>query len=781
MVTSNGARAATKSMVEAALEYAAMGWRVFPLYGIIAGQCACSNAHCKDAGKHPRIKGWQKKATTDEAIIRRLWKETPRAGIGILTGNGLSVLDVDPAKEGGESLAALGALPMTPKVKTGGDGEHHYFSSNGHEIKNSQGALGKGLDTRGTGGYVVAPPSPHVSGGQYEWTVEPSETPLADFPEDLRQRLSKGGAGAVTTPENDLKLLVQLVIPHWKEGQRNAIGLALAGACANTGWPYELTEQLFQQLVEEGGDDEDRSSLTATTYKRLRDGLSVQGYSGLIEHLPQPAVAEIMQAIAATRAPTGMRHIDSVRLGKGAPFLKKRRIAGIVERELREQGSLFRTDEPRYFWLNEDTRQLMDSTGHDFAAYINREFGLNPVEDETKYVLKEMQSNMQGEPPVAVHRSFYFDQAAGVLYMQLNHATVAALDGASITEEANGDTVLFEGSGMGIDKLPAASGKTKPFEWLLKDIAFDEAAMPERLQRVLLLYAMKVIPFIDLCLTRPIIAYVGPKGAGKTLQCRKVLKFFLGPDADVATVADEDDAETASLGTPILGIDNLDQRVKWVEDFMAKTATGHVIVRRELYTTARKVEYRPHCWLIVNARTPEFKREDVADRLLLFRLARRVGFTDARKLLEGVLDPVRRAKWISDYLVELNDDVAAVKVGGGAVPPGYRMQDWARLAIAIAHAEGQGDLLNEAITALQGVTTEFTLEDSPIREEMASWPGGRKMRTTGELWNFVDKSVFKSPYALGAALRRTREGLLGTGELEAEYDKGTKVWTYRRT
>jgi Bifunctional DNA primase/polymerase, N-terminal/Primase C terminal 2 (PriCT-2)/Family of unknown function (DUF5906) len=186
----------TKTNLDAALEYAQRGWKVFPLFYVLKdGGCSCRprpGKPCKRIGKHPMTKNGVQDATLDEAKIRQWWTESPYANIGRATGHGgLIVLDVDDAsgKEGSQSLDALtdvhGALPETLVVKTGSGGRHYYFSSI-EEIKNSASKVGKHIDIRGHGGYVILPPSNHASGGKYEWVNEGTE--IAGMPAWLEQR-----------------------------------------------------------------------------------------------------------------------------------------------------------------------------------------------------------------------------------------------------------------------------------------------------------------------------------------------------------------------------------------------------------------------------------------------------------------------------------------------------------------------------------------------------------------------------------------------------------------
>ncbi len=154
--------------VEAALAYARRGWPVFPIWPIRNRRCACGTGCGRDAGKHPigrLAPHGVHDATTESMIITRWWADTPDANIGIATGavSGIIVLDVD-GEDGEASLAALerehGSLPETPTALTG-KGRHLYFAHPGVPVPNRT-RVAPGLDVRGDGGYVVAPPSTHA-------------------------------------------------------------------------------------------------------------------------------------------------------------------------------------------------------------------------------------------------------------------------------------------------------------------------------------------------------------------------------------------------------------------------------------------------------------------------------------------------------------------------------------------------------------------------------------------------------------------------------------------
>jgi putative DNA primase/helicase len=170
-------------MMDAAQAYAALGWRVLPVYSIVRGRCMCGKTSCSAPGKHPRINKWQERATTDPAQIEAWWKTMGLSNVGVATGakSGIVVVDVDPRHGGEASLVRLN-LPETYAVQTGGGGRHLYYQHPGGEIPNSAGRIGLGIDIRGDGGFVVAPPSNHASGNAYEVLLD---LPLAPFPADL--------------------------------------------------------------------------------------------------------------------------------------------------------------------------------------------------------------------------------------------------------------------------------------------------------------------------------------------------------------------------------------------------------------------------------------------------------------------------------------------------------------------------------------------------------------------------------------------------------------------
>ena len=275
--------------LRAALRYAdEFHLPVFPLHSPSDGPtgCSCHTKNCDDQAKHPRTADGSRGASTDPAQIERWWLMWPDANVAVATGpaSEVYVLDMDPPKGGDESLRDLvqkhGPLPHTPTVATGGVGEHYYFSApEGIIIRNSAGKIGPGLDVRGVGGYVVAPPSLHLSGRPYIWIASAhlADTGIAMMPNWLIELATAGD-------RSDYRLEPGAPIA---EGERNSALARLAGWMRRPGMSEgaiaaALLVENSQRCVPPLEDDE-----------VLRIARSISGYPPSFVHTPKSTTSTI--------------------------------------------------------------------------------------------------------------------------------------------------------------------------------------------------------------------------------------------------------------------------------------------------------------------------------------------------------------------------------------------------------------------------------------------------------------------------------------------------------
>jgi hypothetical protein len=198
------------------MSYCAAGWSVVPL---------------RRHDKRPLI-DWERfqDERASPATVAEWYRRWPEANVGVVTGqiSNLVVLDVDPQHGGDASSEHLerrfGPLPVTVAATTGGGGRHFYFAHPGRLVRNRTG-LAPGIDVRGDGGYIVAPPSVHPSGRRYAWV--PGRSPAEMAPAALpRWVFARSGGPRLGRSRDQWRRLVREGVP---EGQRNSTIASLAG------------------------------------------------------------------------------------------------------------------------------------------------------------------------------------------------------------------------------------------------------------------------------------------------------------------------------------------------------------------------------------------------------------------------------------------------------------------------------------------------------------------------------------------------------------------------
>jgi hypothetical protein len=203
---------AMPAMIDCALRLAEKGLAIFP---------------CVPRSKKPATMHGCKDASTDASLIQSWWRRQPAFNIGVATGSvsGIFVVDVDDGEAELRQLEAeYGELPSTVEAITA-RGRHLFFRYPGFKVRNTV-ALAPGIDIRGDGGYVVAPPSLHPSGRRYAWSVD-SASSFADAPPWVLEKLKDHQTGTATpTPVATWREIVSSGV---EEGERNNTVARLTG------------------------------------------------------------------------------------------------------------------------------------------------------------------------------------------------------------------------------------------------------------------------------------------------------------------------------------------------------------------------------------------------------------------------------------------------------------------------------------------------------------------------------------------------------------------------
>jgi hypothetical protein len=219
-------------MLQHALDYARRDWPVFP---------------CHPATKAPLTPHGFRDASTDEAAIARWWQARPDAMIGVPMGrrSGIWALDPDAPDKAGKPdgrkewarLTAIHGAVDTRTHHTPRGGLHLLFRWETHRpVSNREGMIkGRGINVRGEGGYIVAPPSRRSDGTPY---LAGHQTEIAIAPDWLYELVSAEATPRSTSerafdsvrPRQDCKAYATAAL----EGECQVVANALAGTRNNT-------------------------------------------------------------------------------------------------------------------------------------------------------------------------------------------------------------------------------------------------------------------------------------------------------------------------------------------------------------------------------------------------------------------------------------------------------------------------------------------------------------------------------------------------------------------
>jgi hypothetical protein len=416
----------------------------------------------------------------------------------------------------------------------------------------------------------------------------------------------------------------------------------------------------------------------------------------------------------------------------------------VVVRDLAERGRFYREHGQGYYFLGDQKRLIpLDDSDRQLSCLLER-YGLNASERAHAYVREALHVECleRGEPTRA-HRLSWFNPDSFTLYL-FNHGNrVYRVTADEIDLVDNGaDGVLF-----------VSDPRNEPFTLALEEDLGDlfhehvaaqvnfadegDTRLTRGQQQALLDLWFRSLFFGSILPTRPILAFVGPKGSGKSHTLRKIGVVLFGSQFQVKLMPDKEDAFDAVVtNSAYAAFDNADTNVRWLPDRLAVCATGGTVPKRVLYTTNTLADYPIACFLGITSRTPHFNRDDVADRLLINRVKRigdgeGQGRPDAGRqrngrappddagpeaafLAESVLiAPLRKArdKILTSVVRQLQSVIKALKqTAGREYRTAFRMADFATFCLRIGDALGNRAAVEEMFARMSEEQSALTLD-----------------------------------------------------------------------
>jgi hypothetical protein len=746
--------------LEWALFYRKIGWSVIPV---------------QHQDKRPLVRWqpYQDKLPTEYELKSWFGHNSP-INLGAVTGaiSGIIVLDVDDVK------AIEGKyLPLTPCARTGRGGLHYFFKHPGYFVRNG---VGNGLDLRGDGGFVVVTPSIHYTGNPYEWLISPEDTSFADAPEWIFN-LSGARTVSTQIPVNNIvgegrrnaalaslagsmhnrgmskqALTVALHIENKERCQPplpdEEVDLIITSitryAPSMINGPQETTQnsQVYTQETQETGNPTEGQphsalqTVQAESQKTQEEQETQAGkcgtpYEGRVQNSqnkrsersnPADPRAGVSTASQNDKQSESVRVLQSeldglLAFSKSNKMpLKHRRVlvSKMLIRWLGENGKFVRSDSNKLMYFYNFTRRLYDLRTQEWESWLYDTSGLNPIEISYRYIHNSCLSEAIKAPVQEVLNVSWFDQENNVLYVSRFDGIVYCLDGTNITEEYNGDHVLFDDSEH--EPYMPTNADTDYLHWLTTELPNwngDRESVGFAFQA----WALSTF-FTSMCPTKPILVIVGEKGSGKSMTVRLLLKLLLGEKAEISGVPERADAFVAAASAAhIYVMDNLDTFTPFLRDRIARISTGSIDDYRILYSSNEVGHARYRCWLVVTARTPDtLQRDDLVDRIVFMHVDRlSTGFIAENSFIRNAMG--FRNAWWGTVLAQLNRIVARIITSGVNTSSNMRLADWTSICGMIAKTSGNEDAWDKFLVTMGTNQEDFMLESDLIVEAVDLW------------------------------------------------------------
>jgi len=645
------------NLLSAAQHYAQCGIPVFPVHGITpAGLCTCNRTNCSHPGKHPAINQGFKSASRDLNQIAQWWNNQPLANIGIPTGapSGLYVVDIDKKHDGAENYSAFvkqnDSLPAATLISaTGGGGFHLFYGapSSGMAVKSTTNIGGlMGVDFRGDGGYVVAPPSAHASQNYYNWckgttlTNADDLTVLTPLPQVIADLFTKKPPSVL--PGKDVV-----------SGGRNDYLFKQACKFRNNGVE---DEDLYQRVYEENLlkctpplDEEEVKALVLSSFKYEK-----KATAGPKKKEKDPKPSDILLTLVASH-----QHeywVDKVKRQYVTLPVEKpsNSVEGSPAREHKENWPIHSKEYG--FYLSRLYRQHTDSllSPNDLQNVITHLAGEALFKEE--------------EHDTYIRTARYEDR----IFIDLTN------EHWEVIEITKNGWSLFEGV-LPIKFLRTSNAQPLP----IPDPTgtFDCLKEVFRLKNdddyiVLAAWMLYVLAGTG---PYPILAIEGTAGSSKSTLSRQ-LRMLLDPrrPALQSTPNNIEDLYISANKTHLIVIDNLSSIKQKTSDIFCGIATGTGISKRELYTDSDEVYFEICKPILLNSINPVVESPDLADRSirLLLQPIDRVSKEEVDELFENTAPKIMGA-----IFTAISTALPKYKEVTG-LPPEIRMVDFAQWAVA---------------------------------------------------------------------------------------------------
>jgi hypothetical protein len=424
-------------------------------------------------------------------------------------------------------------------------------------------------------------------------------------------------------------------------------------------------------------------------------------------------------------------------------FDKKRFIADLVEGELKSRGEFYRTYDFLQYFLPNSERRLLELGRPEFTHLLTDVSGLSRTETFFGFVLDRLTVLARRALPREVHTLSHYNERTGMLSVSDGGRGMWIRERGGHWQRAlNGESGIVFRTDPDADpwepEFPSnpESGELEHLDWFMEQFPFvPYNEVSSDYQRFLLRMSMLQRFFPPLARTNVIPTFLGPPGSGKSTAQRLLGRLLVGPRFQLSDLnAESYDGFVAAIANRLVhGVDNVDARVRWFQDAIARYSTGISFTRRRPYSLNEPVSHSPTAWLTLSSCNPYFTRSDVADRLLPLHFGRLEKFWPESAIFSEL--ERRRNAIMGDVLLELGrieDRLATTSHIVGR----FRMADFA--SFAQRAAEIDPTVARGQLASLRRLQMDFATDCDDLIEALRlllelNWPDGIPFTPVAEL------------------------------------------------
>lgn len=486
--------------------------------------------------------------------------------------------------------------------------------------------------------------------------------------------------------------------------------------------------------------------------------------------------------------------IDAFRTMQGVTAKQKKdAIAYRVRDFMQQAGILVRTDSGQDFFVREDNGQPIEISprSETFKSYLDMRYGLNATENEYRYVVAYLQAftNEHGRR-VKLGNYSYYDKRNETVFVHGGRRDVYKVDRTGTHLAINGEYDLiwpWKASDVFEPDFAHPIRVERMF-----DGAFDNLVESTPVQANALLHAWMVFLLLrDDAISRPILALFGQPGSGKSTLFRRIYTLLYGARRSVNTITKPDDYDHAVANDPFVVFDGVDTFNPWLPDKLSTSAAPSDLTKRKLFTDTDSVILRREALVGVTAHNPQFRREDIVDRLLMMNFHRLPDFKPDGPIINRVAT-MRNGLWAG--LLQDVQKVLATPDPPEADLPNFRINDFARLGLRAARTLGFEPAFRSALELNNAEQTTFNIAEEDvlidtIERYVARYNDGA-YHSVNELWSEWSTiardpqtfgRLYKNAVQLGRKLWAMNDSLKAVFIVDIQYDKASRrEWRFQK-